>query len=311
MYFKDLIASESEWLRYEQLLRSLSKYIADCISRLLSVYHIVEQHAAKDRSFHHATVGVLVRHVCEFTDGVSVLVVKGCSEPCKPLLRSAFEAVIGVCYILEKDSERRGLAYQVAHAHKKIKLYRRMKPNEQSGKELCQLMQSDPVGATIHLPTLDYQRMIDDLDGMLKRPEYATIEQAWNTAKKKRRADPYWYSLFGGPSNIRSLAIYVKHALWYEFLYRNWSDTVHAGGCLENRAKSEDGTHVMRPIRHPDGLQAWVSLAGTMCLELCRRLIDHYAPDQRERFRIDYVNNLQARLKAICDHSNLINAPWK
>src|SRR5438132_1368055 len=53
----------------------------------------------------------LVRHAVESLDGVSVLVAHGSILPCYPLLRSFFDASISALYIMQKDSDERGLAF--------------------------------------------------------------------------------------------------------------------------------------------------------------------------------------------------------
>src|SRR2546426_959083 len=68
---------------------------------------------------HHASMLLLYRHVLEMIDGVSVLVRQAAIDPCQPLLRSALEASMGIEYMLEKDTEQRALAYQVAHIRKR------------------------------------------------------------------------------------------------------------------------------------------------------------------------------------------------
>ena len=311
MYFKDCIESKSQWSSYERVLTQFAKFVEDCVRHLMKAFPVVEQVAAKDGKRYHATVTLLTRHVCEFIDGVSVLSASGCNESCKPLLRSAFEAFISVCYILEKDTERRALAYQVVHAHNRIKLYRSMMPTEQAGQELRKTIQSDPIGVKVNLPILDYQKAIDNLENLFLRPEYAGVEQAWQMAKNQSRGEPKWFSLFGGPINIRALAIQTKHGGWYELLYRRWSEAVHAGGILDNVAISANGQSVFRPIRHPDGLQATVSLAGGLCISLARQLIEHYAPDRKKEMDAAYVSTLQKRYLEVSSRKPLITASWK
>ena len=89
---------------------------------------------------------------------------------------------------------------------------------------------------------------------MLAEPDFQPIEQEWQSLKAKRKHDPEWFSLFGGPQSVRDLAIRVKWAGTYEFLYRTWSNEVHAGRAMESIGR-RNGIIVMRPIRHPEELQ--------------------------------------------------------
>jgi hypothetical protein len=187
-----------------------------------------------------------------------------------------------------------------------------MKEDEQAGKEFRKLIESDPLFGRIALPKEDWQSGIDNMERLLARLEYAPIEREWQTTKKaKKGRKPQWYELFGGPSSVRELALHLKQVFCYEFLYRQWSTTVHAGGCLENIAVDKEGNRVVRPIRHPDGLQQMASIAASLCIELSRRLIDRYAPEQNQAFTQAYATNLQQRYLRISNKQPLINMPWK
>ena len=108
----------------------------DALMYFRDLVDVAQIASVQDRCYSHATVLMLTRHVIESVDGVSVLVERGCAENCGPLLRSAFEAQLGLLYILDTDSKRRALSYQVAHAHRKIKAYRKCDPNDLLGKQL-------------------------------------------------------------------------------------------------------------------------------------------------------------------------------
>src|SRR5208283_5075674 len=123
---------------------------------------------------HHSTVLMLARLFCEQNDGVAILAAEGCAEPSKPLCRSALEATLGIQYILEKDSERRGLAYQVAHAHRKLKIYRKLNPKEPAGIELRSTVKDDILGVDVlnSLPQMNLSAFVANLMGMLARPPF-------------------------------------------------------------------------------------------------------------------------------------------
>jgi hypothetical protein len=259
---------------------------------------------------------MLVRLFCEQSDAVAVLAAEGCAEPAKPLARSAFEASLGVHYILESDSERRGLAYQVAHAHRQIKLYRKLDPNEQAGRELRTRIQNDPVSVSVlqSLPVFDFQKEVNRLTGMLTKSPYDAIEQEWKRRKKELNGEPSWFALYNGPRTIQALASRLGKGGWYEFLYSGWSDVVHAGSGMGHIAKntsSSDLPVVIRPFRHPQGLQNLISIVAGMCLELSRGVLKSYGTATHRREMDErYIAELRDRLRELtaCE---LIKAPWK
>ncbi len=97
----------------------------------------------------------------------------------------------------------------------------------------------------------------------------------------------------------------------YEGLYRSWSDVIHAGSGLNHVGPSDlTGTIVIRPIRHPEGLESACSLAAKICLNTARNLVQKYGPDQWEHFCQTYSEKISPMYMQVCK-GNLINAPWR
>lgn len=309
MYFRDLVEPSKEWLKYEVLISDLARFIEDCARYLMDAFDVAQVASAQSKCYSHATVLLLSRHVIESIDGVSVLAERGCAENCGPLLRSAFEAHLGVMYILEADSVRRGLAYQVAHAHRRIKLYRRCDPNDPIGRQIRAELNADPLLCVIDTIPGNLQAMVANLEKLFTKPEFAPIEQEWKA--KRGGKDPEWFSLFSGPHDTRSLAIHLKLGAIYEFLYRSWSDVIHAGSGLNHiGASDQPGAVVLRPIRHPDGLETACTLAAQFCFSTARALVEKYDPAQKERFRQTYLEQLGSRFRQV-SKGKLITAPWR
>src|SRR5947209_20636140 len=103
MFFPDMLKSDADRKCFDELCAAFSDHFQECNRCLVLAWDIVQQAAAPTQEEHHTPILLLVRHVIESLDGVSILVSKGGSHPCQPLLRSALEAVLGVLYILEKD----------------------------------------------------------------------------------------------------------------------------------------------------------------------------------------------------------------
>jgi Family of unknown function (DUF5677) len=311
MIFSDLLPSNSDRERLEKVCADFAAFVQDCIECLKQAFDNTQEEAAKAKKVHHSTVLLLVRHFIESLDGVSVLVAKGCSQSCLPLLRSALEAMLGLIYILETDTERRALAYQVVHAHKKIKIYERLDPTTKAGQDLRKVVATDPCGNLFNnLPIINYPKLIAGLQGMFAKQEFRPIEVEWQRLKAARNnKDPEWYSLFGGPQNVRDLAIKVGLPAMYEFLYRQWSNEVHAGSAME-AIGLKDGDAVIRPIRHPEELQSVVTLASNFSLLLAMKLIGVYSPAKLGELRTRYIDQIQKRALELAQ-KKVIVAPWK
>jgi len=192
MFYPEMLKADADRQRFDEMCAGFSGFLQDCNHCLVMAWKIVHEAAAGTGEEYHTSILLLARHVIESVDGIAILVSKSGSHPCQPLLRSALEAALGVLYILEKDTKQRALAYQVAHAHKKIKLYDRLDPTTQAGKELRRLLDGDPMeGFFSDLPFLNYPKMIANLQSMLARPDFQPIEAEWQRAKElNKKRDP-------------------------------------------------------------------------------------------------------------------------
>ncbi len=206
---------------------------------------------------YHSVVFSLARHVAEEVDAISILMEKGCIDPCKGHLRSAFEADLGLRYILESDSERRGLAYQVKELRERLRTVEIHDGRTPAGKQIREAIQVDPIGASVlaSMPAYDFDAERKRLNATLASKPWDTINAEWKASGPRSS----WHSLFGGPKSIRQLAVHLKRAFWYEFLYSEWSGRVHAGLALRSIGTNskEPGRQgfAVRPLRHPDGLR--------------------------------------------------------
>ena len=309
MFFSDLLKNEQEKGRFEKTCHDLATFVSDCVKPLINAFDVGLKNAEKAN--YQLTVYLLARHAIECLDAVSVLVSKGCSNPCQPLLRSALEAKLSVLYILKNDTKRRALAYQVGHYHRRLSLYRKMDPSTQAGQEFAKFLDGDSLAASIigDVGNQDFKGMAANVEWFLSQAEFKPIEDEWVKLKKAKKSEPEWYSLFGGPSNMRALAKEVGQPGMYEFLYRYWSNEIHSGSAF-NATGTLNGQQMMRPIRHPEELQQAVNLAANLSLLLARRLLEVYAPAELDQFRIEYQEKLQTRSRALRQKSVII-APWR
>jgi hypothetical protein len=312
VFFPELLNSESERREYERVCADFGDFCQECCQCLVLAWNATHEAAGKTRREYHSNVLALIRHVIESLDGVSIMVSKGGSHACQPPLRSALEATLSVLYILEKDSEPRALAYAVEHVHKRIKLYNRLDASTQSGQEFRKLLKGDLFEEFFNrLPPIDYPARIANLQAMLARPEYAPVETEWQQRKlaHPRKEDPAWHSLFGGPRNIRELAIHLKCAGMYEFLYRFWSDETHAGNALESFGL-KDGVPVWRPVRHPEQLQTTVQNCSGLALQLAKRVMEVYSPEKWPDLQKHFMDRMSGRADQL-SRLKLIVANWK
>jgi hypothetical protein len=312
MHFLDQLKDRGQIQEYEAVLAQLARFVEDCARLVTDAYELAQKRTYTEKKYHHATILLLMRHVVEAVDGVSVLVAKGSAENCGPLLRSGFEALASILYILKADTERRALAYQVAHIHKKIKLYRKFIPTDNLGRNIRADLIDDPLVSIFDQPGIDWQKMIENLENTFSKPEYAPIQAEWERLKEARRGsqDPHWYALFGGPSDLRKLALQVGKGSSYEILYRHWSDFAHASGAFNNISKGSVAGVAIKPVRCPEGIEQVCNFAAQISIETVMSVVKAVVSDMWPHFQQRYINDLRPRLGEILTRK-IIKINWE
>lgn len=309
MYLHEQFVPDTDLKAYETVLAEFGQCLVNAAVVLFRTHEKVMPLAHARGGSHHATVFCLVRHICESVDGMAVLATQGCPQPAKPALRSALEAYLGLLYILDADTARRGLAYQVAHIHRQIGFYRSVDASTPEGQKTRTLLEAD----TLHFvpPPVDSKPLVARLERVLVQPEYVPIEAEWQTLQKRIR-HLNWFTLFNGPASVRQLAIRLRSFGLYHFLYGQFSNFVHAGDGLRSYGPSDQLGHVsIRPIRHPEGLQSLLPTAMGLCEDAARRLLDSYGtPELKQEFE----EIRRAKLKPKYDwlgEKEYLNVPWR
>ena len=260
--YAKLNESEERVVEYEKILEDHSMAIKSGVEYLLRAMQLMAGVDFGDKLQYRGVVLMLARHVAEEVDAASLLMKYGSTQPCKSHLRSAFEASIGTKYILETDHERRAICYFVNHIKEKLRVLNKCDPSTQQGKQLRKQI-TDPIGGGVLQDVeklgYDFAKERAKYEGVLAKPEYVDVDTEWKAVKKASGRKPSWFSLFGGPRNVRELARHVGLEFFYEFLYSDWSGHIHAGGSIQNIGKNSsdswENSNALRPIRHPEGLK--------------------------------------------------------
>jgi hypothetical protein len=276
MHFIRQLQSAEQIASYKELLAQMSSLLDGCVEHLAELYRIVDLIGAEDIAPHHQSILVLIRHLMSALDGIAILASNGSGENCGPLLRSAFEAMIELLFILDDDTKRRALAYQVGVVIRQLKHLRRVDPDGQEGKQLRVSLKDDPLFHILNAPPDSYKAEILSKEAMLKKPEYALIEQEWRRIKKEKGREPRWYSLFGGADDFEKLAKKMKHGVFYEFIYRDWAGFSHAETGFESLGRGSDDKNYVKPIRHPEGVQTACKFASEMHMFALNAVLRHY-----------------------------------
>ena len=234
----------------------------------------------------------LYRHVIEQTDGIEVLLSQGCATAAIPLLRSSFEALMSMDYILESESDYsiRSLSWLVAYIHNRITMYERLDTMTQKGQQFKKDIENDQMGSYLRLAFQKEARQARaNLSSMLAKPHIVRIEEEYN-----RRNNPKWYQLFKGPPNTEALARHLKRGAQYTMLYRHWSTIVHAQDFSSFLMRTTNGRSVIKRLRDTSEIKLTANLGATFCIETTRMALGKYRPGELRDFAKWYKNEARA-----------------
>jgi hypothetical protein len=275
-----------ESILYRELSRVQAKEIIEVASSLLQELVNYATNALA-RCATSATGGIdediailaLYRHITEMTDGVEVLISQASPNPAMPLVRSSFEALLSIEYILEEDQYyvHRAIAWLVGYVHQRLDLYERLDVSTAKGKQFRPLFDSGRIASNIRLPPLaEVQKAQANLRSFLSKSHIQPIEAEFR--KHKRR--PHWYQLFGGPSSLWALSRHLKRGAQYEVLYRYWSRAAHAEDLLTFIDTNAQGEQAIGRLRDPSRIQEVTRFTVGFMLNATRLVLGKFRPGE-------------------------------
>lgn len=139
---------------------------------------------------------LLFRHILELLDEVSILIKESSAEPCKLQLRSMFEALLGINYLLEENQDDRAYAFLVCHAYKDIKTYRKLDPNTLQGKQFKGILKDTILNDLDLSNRFDLQKMVEQKKELFEKEGYKEAYQELKKLRDRGRKNPNWYEFF-------------------------------------------------------------------------------------------------------------------
>ena len=261
-------------------LRIMRGQVASFLTRLLNYADEAFEHCFKKGEklgrWTDCSLMSLARHTLVYLDGITVHFSSGSVECCPPLIRSMLEATLGIAHIAQAHHEERALAYNLSRVMRNIKFNRMGDATTNAGKALRDELTTDAFIPDFFkkLPP-GIGKRADDLETSLNAdPTYAPILAEWNRLKGKQ--DPEWFTLFGGAKPARSVRSLAKNLNWlalYAFVYKPFSDSVHAGNALEMYVTSDKS---LRPLRYPARYADYLNTTFVIFIHALERLARFY-----------------------------------
>ena len=236
-------------------------------------------------------------HIIEMTDGIESLVKEACASPIIPCLRSSFEAMLALEYILQADSDRRAMAYMVSYTHRRQGMHELFDSDTQRGSDFLSDWEADEAREKMEINLTDFKNVakksIANLDNLLKKPHYIEAEHEYQRIKRVLHRKPEWYHLFGGPSNLRELAKHLNYRARYDFLYRSWSNVAHAGDVSRFITETKNGKGAVKALRNVDELASIIGFAEWIILSAKVLVLKKFHPGEEKSIRTWYIKEIQ------------------
>lgn len=228
---------------------------------------------------HNLAILMCLRHLLEMIDSVQIQLSSGAPDPAVLQLRSAFEALISLEYILKADTARRCFAYLAGNTHREIQSHWILMEDHDGGGQ----------------PWPHFKANLDTFMGRLDRPgwmeAHASIMAA-GTNKKGRLRLVDWYRAYGGPETRAALAATVNRKAQYDILYRTWSDATHATDAF-NQLRARKQTLELKRLRQPQIFPNVASFAANFGMEGARAVLLHYRPSEERANAQWYVDEVR------------------
>ena len=247
-------------------------------------------------------VFALYRHVIEMTDGVDILMTQSCPTPAIGLVRSSFEALISMEYILESAANyaRRSLSWISRYVHTKLASYESFDPSTTRGMKFRSALEIDKAGQNVDIPDLTQVRIeTADLQSVLSQPHFQDVENEFKRIGQLQKRSPPWHRLFNGPSTIEQLALHVNRPAQYEILYRRWPMSTHAADFSQLIVKAADDRRAIKRLREPGDILDVASFAPILMISATQLMIEKFRPGEMQRLSQWYKREVRDRFREV------------
>ncbi|MEO8276376.1 MAG: DUF5677 domain-containing protein [Thermoanaerobaculia bacterium] len=219
----------------------------------------------------------LYRQVLELTDGIEVLVSNSCPVAAIPLVRSSFEAVLGLEFILRAESGQRGLAWLCGYLVRKQKFYKSLDETTPQGAEYRKRFELE-IGRAPGIPSAWVKH---GLAGVAASIAMDHLKDLFAEVKSAINENQHWYSIRGGPKDLSGLADHLGHSIEYKTFYTRWSRFAYAGDLAAFLARDPAGEGAVATMRSSSSLQELAAGSVTIALRATKLMVHHYRDGER------------------------------
>jgi hypothetical protein len=243
-----------------------------------------------------APITLSIRHILELIGAISSSIKNSNVESCKILLRAMLESLLGLEYILKEDTVRRGFAFLTVESHQRLKHYKAIDPSTKENAQLRRLIEGDKIvpDFKLKIPEEVLKVSIAAIEDFLETPGARAASAELQKCKQDFNKNPYWYSLYGGPTNLERLAAYLGCQIFYQFLYRYWSGSTHGTDIIQGKIGfSSSGRPGIVQLRLPKEAQTITQFTITFALRMFKLVISKYNTDKQQEFTEWYKKEIR------------------
>lgn len=297
--FEKLLYRDYAKIDAKELIDVAAPLLQELVNHGTNAFMRCQEEASGGEEDEHVPVLTSYLHILEMTDGIEVLISQSCANPAIPLVRSSFEAMLAMEYILGGNYRQRAFAWMVGYANDRLRFYESVDPNTPRGKRFAAILSKDKVMKQLNLPpAADPSGAADNMRQLLAKRQYQPAAAEYQARKKKGKGRiPQWFSLFGGPSNLADLALTLGSGAEYEILYRRWSSIAHGVDVARFLTPTDTGEAGLYPLRNAMDLPQIALFGSAHLLDATQRLIRKFRPG--EDLSRWYKREVHARFKRL------------
>lgn len=243
---------------------------------------------------------VFLKQIVAMVDAVEVLLREGCGLAAVLPARAAFEASLYLHYVLEADSDLRASRYYVANVRNDQNWAKKLIPGTPEAKALNELAKELGVE---EFDDADEKfaaasKQFEDTQENLAQPGLKEIDDEFTAARKKRPYDVEWYTLGGGISSVRKLAIHLGRLPEYETFYSRGSKVMHTAAYRDHVKFSDGQVHILN-VRDISDVHSTMSMICTVAFGAYRRVIGTYRVGEQDALRQKYLDDWKPAFQSI------------
>ena len=271
------------------LLRELVNYSTNVFQRCL------DDAVKKDKALTHVPLYSQYHNLITVSDGFEVLLTQSCTVAAMPLLRTAFESMLGISYILETDYEQRAFSWLVCTMNDMKGRYDN-RPEHHREEYARDLSDEDINEATsFHLP----DEIRNGLETLLTSEIFIRYHNEYIRLRDRLHRPPTWFGLFNGPGTIRQLAKRFNREHMYDNLYRRWSAVTHAANSHSYVYDNLSKKPKFIPIRTNNDMVRFSAIAASFLSISTLKIIQYFRPGEAKSVGRWYTQEIQKPLWAL------------